>query len=69
MAVRLYIFLGKSHEIVIVGGCFNFPGCDRRNSQLKPNCNYRSFHYKFGEILNDYSMEQEVEDQTREKMY
>lgn len=60
--------LGKNHDNVIIGGDFNFPGWDYwRNKQLKTNCNYRLLHYKFAEILNDHSMEQVVEDLTREK--
>ena len=59
--------LRSKHENVIIAGDFNLPGWDWKNNLVKSDCNYRSLHYKFGEILDNNSLQQLVEEPTRGK--
>ena len=57
--------LKQKHENVLIGGDFNFPGWDWKNKIIKQGCRYRSLHEKFGEILDDNSLVQLVDEGTR----
>ncbi len=52
---------------VIIAGDFNFPGWNWKDRILKPGCRYVHLHHKFGEILDDRSLVQLVEEPTRGK--
>jgi hypothetical protein len=59
--------LGSNTDNVLLAGDFNFPSWDWKSKTLKPNCNYPTLHYRFGNILDDHSLTQVVEEPTRDK--
>ena len=55
----------KDHHHVLLGGDFNLPGWDWINHLVK-KCNYPGLHYQLGDILDDKSPVQLVEEPTRQ---
>ena len=55
----------EDHHHVLLGGDFNIPGWDWINHLVK-KCNYPGLHCQLGDILDDKSPVQLVEEPTRQ---
>ena len=62
---RLLSFI-NDHRHILLGGDFNLPGWDWRNHMVK-KCNQPGLHYQFGDILDDKSLVQLVDEPTRQQ--
>ena len=56
---------GKDNNIILLGGDFNLPGWDWKNSRLKPRTQYAALHQRFVDTLHDHGLTQIIQDPTR----
>ena len=57
--------LSNSNNMCIIGGDFNFPGWDWKARVLKEHTQNVQLHHDFIDILDDFSLEQLIEEPTR----
>lgn len=67
LAHSLQTLSPSGNENVIIAGDFNFPGINWPQKSLKEDCRNPTLHSRFIELIDDYSLTQIIEKETRGK--
>ena len=65
MKVELQSLSAKSEQNILLAGDFNLPGIVWKTQSIAPKAQYVNHHTEFLDVMNDFSLEQMIEEPTR----